>query len=269
MKFTLKALTVAAAASISTMAFADEGSTSPHSFSGNIGVLSSYDLRGLTNIPENDNATIQGGLDYEHESGFYAGWWGSTLGYSLKNKATGQYVAIYNEEGNITSYEEIIEEGNKAFENDFYLGYNGSINEDLGYTLGLTYYYYFESDAKVNAAETLVGFNYKDFSLTAQTLLKDVEWGNKGDTYYLGTYSFALPYDFSLDTALGLYSYKKSGKYIESSKESFNFRNFNVGLSKPLADTGVTASMNYIFGGYDRDEVKQKNKVVFGLAYNF
>lgn len=247
MKFTLKALTVAAAASISTMAFADEGSTSPHSISGNIGVLSSYDLRGLTNIPENDNATIQGGLDYEHESGFYAGWWGSTLGYSLEDKFDGQ----------------------KAFEHDFYAGYNGSINEDFGYTLGLTYYYYYKSDFPTNALETLIGISYKDFGLTAQTLLKDTTWGNKGDTYYLGTYSFALPKDFSLDTALGLYSYKKSGKYIESSKESFNFRNFNVGLSKPLADTGVTASMNYIFGGYDRDEVKQKNKVVFGLAYNF
>ena len=51
--------------------------------------------------------------------------------------------------------------------------------------------------------------------------------------------------------------------------ESFGFRHFDIGLSKPLADTGVTASMNYTVGGYDRADEKQKNKVVFGLKYEF
>ena len=74
---------------------------------------------------------------------------------------------------------------------------------------------------------------------------------------------------FSLDTALGLYIYEESGKYIEDSSESFGFRHFDIGLSKPLAVTGVTASMNYILGGYNRFEDKQKNKVVLGLGYSF
>lgn len=261
MKFTLKALAIATVASASTLTFAAE-TTTEHSFSGNIGVQSAYYLRGLTNNPENDNATVSGGLDYSHSSGFYAGWWGSTLGYSLTKP---EVVGWDDEIGEpIFGYE-----GSKAFENDFYIGYNGSINEDLGYTLGLTYYYYYESDATVNAAETLVGLNYKDFSLTAQTLLKDVEWGNKGDTYYLASYSYALPQDFTLDANLGVYTYKKSGKFIENSEKSFAFRDVTIGLSKPLADTGVTANMSYIFGGYDRDKEKQKNKVVFGLSYGF
>ncbi len=42
-----------------------------------------YNLRGITNTPENEDTTIQGGLDYSHASGFYAGWSGCTLGYSL------------------------------------------------------------------------------------------------------------------------------------------------------------------------------------------
>ena len=57
MKFTLKALAVAAVASASSFTFADEP-TSPHSVSGNIGVLSSYNLRGITNVPENSGATL-------------------------------------------------------------------------------------------------------------------------------------------------------------------------------------------------------------------
>lgn len=244
MKFTLKALAVAAVASASSFTFADEP-TSPHSVSGNIGVLSSYNLRGITNVPENSGATLQGGLDYNHASGFYAGWWGSTLDYSLA------------------------EEGRDAFENNFYLGYSHAVNDDLGLTIGTTYYYYYESDVESNGFELLLGMSYKDLGVTAQTLLEDTTWGNAGDTYIKGTYSYALPNDFSLDTALGLYAYEKSGDYVEETSESFGFRHFDIGLSKPLADTGVTASINYIIGGYDRMDVKQKNKVVFGLGYSF
>ncbi|CAM9106761.1 TorF family putative porin [Acinetobacter pseudolwoffii] len=243
MKLILKALSVAVLGAASTFTFADEPA-SEHTFSGNIGVLSSYNLRGITNVPENKGATLQGGLDYNHASGFYAGWWGSTLDYGSDNGS--------------------------EFENNFYAGYNGSINEDLAYTIGLTYYYYYDvGNTDSNGFETMLGLSYKDFGISAQTLLEDTAWGNTGDTYLKGSYSYALPHDFSLDTALGLYIYKESGDYIPDSTESFGFRHFDIGLSKPLADTGVTASMNYILGGYDRNDVKQNNKVVFGLAYSF
>ncbi|MFV5491226.1 TorF family putative porin [Acinetobacter sp. ASP199] len=256
MKFTLKALAVAAVASASSFTFADEP-TSSHSVSGNIGVLSSYVLRGNTAVLENSGATINGGLDYEHASGFYAGYWGSSLDYSW------------------TDYNEVEEEfqGSKAFEHDFYAGYNGSINEDLGYTLGLTYYYYYESDVDTDGLETLVGINYKDFSLTAQTLLDDLVWGNSGDTYFLASYSYALPQDFSLNTSLGAYYYSDSGDHegglLGDTTEDFAFRHLTLGLSKPIADTGVTASMDYIIGGKLRDDTSLKNKVVLGLSYSF
>jgi len=260
MKFTLKALAVAAVASASSFTFADEP-TSPHSVSGNIGVLSSYNLRGITNTPENKNATINGGIDYNHASGFYAGWWGSTLRYVNTDEFLNtDGVPVIVETGEVTN----------AFENDFYAGYSGSINDDWGYTAGVTYYYYYDIGTKdANGFETMLGLTYKDLGITAQTLLEDTLWGNTGDTYLKASYSYALPKDFSLDTALGLYIYEESGDFIEDSTESFGFRHFDIGLSKPLADTGLTASMNYIFGGYDRNDVKQKNKVVLGLGYSF
>lgn len=242
MKSTLKVLSFALLGAASSFTLADEPAAE-HSVSGNISVLSSYNLRGITNTPENSGATLQGGLDYNHASGFYAGWWGSTLDYGddLPN----------------------------AFENDFYAGYNGLINEDWGYTAGLTYYYYYDiGNTGSNGFETMLGLTYKDFGVTAQTLLEDLDWGNAGDTYLKGTYSYALPKDFSLDTALGLYIYAKDGD-IKGTENSFGFRHFDIGLSKPLADTGITASMNYIFGGYNRFEDKQKNKVVLGLGYSF
>lgn len=244
MKFILKTLSIAVLGAASTLSFAEEPAAE-HTVSGNISVLSSYNLRGITNLPENSGATLQGGLDYNHASGFYAGWWGSTLDYALA------------------------EEGRDAFENNFYAGYGHAVNDDLGLTIGTTYYYYYESDVNSDGFELLLGLSYKDLGVTAQTLLEDTTWGNAGDTYIKGTYSYALPNDFSLDTALGLYAYEKSGDYVAETSESFGFRHFDIGLSKPLADTGVTASVNYIIGGYDRMDEKQKNKVVFGLGYSF
>lgn len=241
MKFTLKALAVAAA-SMSTMAFANEGSTSPHSISGNISVLSSYDLRGITNTPENEGATVQGGLDYEHESGFYAGYWGSSLGDAYSPS---------------------------ALEHDFYLGYNGAFNDDWGFQVGGIQYVYTNTEDS-NGFEVVLGLSYKDLGVTSQTLVKDVAWGNAGDTYLAAAYSYELPQDFTLNAVLGTYIYEKTGKYIDETKAStFSFRHFTLGLSKPIADTGVTASMDFIAGGYDRMEEKQKNKVVFGLGYSF
>jgi uncharacterized protein (TIGR02001 family) len=259
-KSTLKTLSFAVIASASTFTFAEEEKTSPHTISGNIGVLSSYVLRGNTAVLENSGATVQGGLDYSHSSGFYAGYWGSTLDYSWAKPQL-------NADGDVEFT------GSDAFEHDFYLGFNGKITEDLGYTVGGTYYYYYESDVDTDVFETLVGINYKDFSLTAQTLTDDVAWGNAGDTYLLASYSYALPKDFTLNTALGAYYYNDSGKYegtlLGDTTEDFTFRHLTVGLSHPLGDTGASVNMDYIIGGKLRDDTDLKNKVVFGVKYEF
>jgi uncharacterized protein (TIGR02001 family) len=256
MKLMLSTLGLTAAASlISTISFADETvASSPHKVSGTIGVVSEYILRGNTASPENDNAAVQGGLEYSHVSGLYAGYWGSTLGYSLTDKDT---AGVYK--------------GKKAFEHDFYAGYKGQITEDLGYIIGATYYYYYQSDADSDTTETLIGVNYKDFSFTTQTLLGNVEWGNKGDTYLLASYSYALPKDFTLNTALGAYYYRDKGKFESTldTDKSFAFRHLTLGLSHPLGDTGATVSMDYIIGGKLRNDESLKNKVVFGLKYAF
>src|SRR5690606_6797102 len=52
--------------------------------SGNIGVFSKYVLRGVTNDAESDDPALQGGFDYSHDSGFYAGYWGSSLDYNYE-----------------------------------------------------------------------------------------------------------------------------------------------------------------------------------------
>src|SRR5690606_9594281 len=182
MKLTLKVLSLALLGAVSSFTFAEEPAAE-HTVSGNISVLSSYVLRGNTTAVENTGATLQGGLDYNHALGLYAGSWTSTLdtdSYGTTN----------------------------PMENNFYLGYGGSINEDVGFTVGTTYYYYYDVDTSIyDGFELLLVLNYKDVRLSAQTLLVDTGFGNSCVTYLKGTYSYILPKDLSIDTAFDIYIY--------------------------------------------------------------
>ena len=52
---------------------------SPHTFTGNVGLFSQYIFRGLTQTDR--KPALQGGFDYAHASGFYAGVWGSNISW--------------------------------------------------------------------------------------------------------------------------------------------------------------------------------------------
>lgn len=246
---------------------------------GNIGVVSKYILRGITQTynptydksgPEQDGPAVQGGLDYNHESGFYAGYWFSTLGYS--------YNAL-NSGAPDTSGKQ------NSTENDFYAGYNGKVNDKLGYTVGATYYVY-SPGFHSSAPETKLGFSYGPVSVTAQTLLNDVTFGNKGDTYWLGTYTHALPQDFTATASLAWYTYHKNGRDInnygcpdgqynigtscsDAKAVSHAFRHFTVGVTKPIGKTGATWGLQYIFGGKNRFDVSQDDQLVGSLGMAF
>ena len=82
----------------------------------------------MTNSPESDTPAVQGGLDYTHDSGFYLGYWFSTL------------TAAYADFNTSPTY---VKEEKKSFENDLHAGYKGKITKDLGYQIGGTVYYYY------------------------------------------------------------------------------------------------------------------------------
>ena len=98
-------------------AFADEPA-GPHSFTGNVSIGSDYVFRGISQT--NEKPTLQGGFDYAHSGGFYAGVWGSNISW------------LSDLGGGISSSVEL----------DVYGGYKGAIAEDLGYDIGLLRYEY-------------------------------------------------------------------------------------------------------------------------------
>ena len=90
---------------------------SPHTFSPNVGVVSDYLFRGISQ--SKGGAALQGGIDYSHSSGLYAGVWVSTITWVK------QYL------------------GSGSTEIDLYGGYKSSIGEsDWSYDVGLIAYNY-------------------------------------------------------------------------------------------------------------------------------
>lgn len=77
MRFTVLALSFAASALVPLAASAQSAATSPHSFTGNIGLFSEYRFRGIAQT--NAEPALQGGFDYSHANGLYVGNWNSNV----------------------------------------------------------------------------------------------------------------------------------------------------------------------------------------------
>lgn len=254
----LKTLVVASLVA-SGAVHAEEAAPSDHTVTGYIGLLSSYNLRGITNAPESDIPAVQGSIDYSHASGFYAGYWFSTLSYNYANLNPN---AATKPDGSFV-------DGRKSVESDFYAGYKGKMG-DIGYQVGGTIYYYYPG-WESTGYETMLGLTYGSFGVTAQTLLNDVTFGNAGDTYFVASYSYGLPMGFTGAAKLGAYYYTKDGDFYPETADSedVGFRHLILGVTKPLAATGATMGLDMILGGDDRYGVKQDNKLVASVSMTF
>ena len=212
---------------------------------GNINVVSKYVLRGMTNDAENDGTAVQGGFDWSHKIGLYAGYWGSNLDYGATRTST----------------------TNTGFENDIYGGYKFKAGPvDLNF--GVIYYLYtqvLDSDA----AEVLAAAGIGPVTLAAKYLTKDVSWGNTGDIYLTLDFAQELPSEFKFNAQLGYYVYEESGDFILRTLENSAFRHLNLGVSHPFGKTGANMSLTYIVGGESRQGVQQGNAMVLALGMAF
>ncbi|MEC5400314.1 TorF family putative porin [Uliginosibacterium sp. H1] len=290
-----------ASLSFALPALAQSEPEKPYTLTGHVDVVSKYILRGASttygnvtpglgnegaDAPESDRAAFQWGADFVHNSGFYAGYWASTINYSYKALGN-SYDAYVNGTPFPSSYQK-----DRSVENDFYAGYTGSFAGDFTYTAGLTGYVYYNGE-HANAFETKFGLAWKTLSFNAQTLLNDTVWGNRGDTYWTLNYSHALPWNLNLTASLGAYTYTKEGKYLGTTDAATGgacapgtafvvngcyagnapvgsgFRHLIVGVTQGIGSTGVTWGVQGLIGGDNRYGIHQENRVVFSLAYGF
>ncbi len=184
--------------------------------SANIGVSSNYIFRGVTQTL--DQAAVSGGLDYEHDSGFYAGTWISNVGSGSN--------ALYGAQGN--------------YEQDWYAGYGfeaGPVGLDVGYILftypvGPGQYDYGEIYVNASWEWLSGGINY--------TVNKEGSPANKNDVYLFVTGEFPVGNGLTLSGTVGNYNYDDPATedyvhfQVALSKDDFTFA-----LDKnDLTDTG-------------------------------
>jgi uncharacterized protein (TIGR02001 family) len=223
--------------------------TASAEMSGSIGVHSKYLLRGI--FEENDGAAVQGSLDYSHDSGFYAGWWFSSLGYSYE-----------------TDMPDTDATGN-GVENDLYAGFAGEMGS-IGYDIGVIQYVYINVDDS-NLTELTGTLSLFDGYVGFQYLLNDGWWGNAGDIYWKAGYGFELPMDFGLAFDLGYYTYEDddNDELGSVTTQDSAFRHFNITLTHPVGNTGADMYAMYVVAGEDRSEVEYDDTMVFGITYDF
>ncbi len=130
----------------------------------NAGIYSDYILWGTT--ASDNNAVVQGGIDYGHESGFYLGTWVSTLG-----DGQGQEVDLY---------------GGYAFE-------AGGLDFDLGYV-----YYYYPALEDFDYGDVYGSVGYGPFYASVQYAL------NAEDSDFEGSMIYKLGGDFEVMPSVSL-----------------------------------------------------------------
>ena len=189
---------------------------------GNVGLVSDYPFRGISQT--SNSAAIQGGLDYGHDSGFYAGIWGSNVDFLVGND----------------------------LELDYYAGLGGDVTDGVAYDVGVVYYDYPGGDLGAGANDPEYLEVYANLSgdvgpagVTASLYYSPDFFGETGDGIYVG-----LGAEFALTPAVGLalsvgHQSIDEGKASDQgffSSEEDSYVDWSVGLSTSVGgvDLGLT-----------------------------
>jgi uncharacterized protein (TIGR02001 family) len=193
--------------------------------SGNVTMASDYVFRGIS---QTDNQmALQGGFDYEHESGLYVGTWASNVDSSLFNNGTDPQIEL-----------------------DLYAGYKHDLGNGLGFDVGYLRYQYPNANS-VNTNEWYAGGSYSageigDFSLTVNYSpeLKFLP-SDQNAWYWKGAYENTLPwYEIGVSAHVG-YSTGDAFDVSDPTNDTGlrdSYTDWSIGVSKSVfgVDLGLT-----------------------------
>jgi uncharacterized protein (TIGR02001 family) len=212
MRKSLLAAAIASSFGVPSFALAQD---SVHTLSGNLGFFSQYIFRGIKQT--DGKPALQGGFDYAHKSGFYAGTWASNVSWLAD---AGAYTA-------------------SSLEWDFYGGYKGSLG-DFGYDVGLLSYVYPGRPAPgVVKADTLEGYgavSWKWLTAKLSVSLGDDTFGvpDSDGTWYLDlTASYPVTEKLAVQAHYGIQEFKGSTAGV--SNDSFaSYKDWKIGVTYAL-----------------------------------
>ncbi|MDE2600230.1 MAG: TorF family putative porin [Rhodocyclaceae bacterium] len=256
-----KALIAAAvAAACAAPAIAQQAAPAPeHTFTANVGIVSDYLFRGISQTK--GEPAIQGGFDYAHSSGLYAGTWLS----------------------NVSWYNDANPGASKSLEFDLYGGYKGSFgSSDFGYDLGLIRYSYpgTHPDGSVspNTTEVYGAVSWKFLALKYSHVISEnfVAWGtSNGVAKSRNSHYLELNANYDLGDGWGLLGHvghQKVADYDNAGQPGSvtadgvaSYTDWNIGVSKDVgfgvvavkySDTNAKTHCGatpqaYCWGGYE------------------
>jgi len=183
-------------------------------FSANVTMTTDYLFRGISQTGH--KPALQGGFDYAHSSGFYAGIWASSISWLS--------------DANVAS--------NAGTEFDTYLGFSNSFAEDFTYDVGFLRYNYpgtYGANTKADTNEIYGSLGYKWVSVKYSRSMGDTfGTANTTGTDYLevnAEYTFEGP-AVTVGAHYGKQKFKGAGAGTGATYLGYN--DYNVSVSKDL-----------------------------------
>jgi uncharacterized protein (TIGR02001 family) len=222
---------------------------------GNLGLTSDYRFRGIS---QSQNApAVQGGIDYNHKSGFYIGNWNSSVSSQMYTNGSG-------------------------VESDLYAGFKKDIYK--GITIDLGTYNYFYPRATTSAStgsnydtyEAFAGVGYGPVSVKYSQTLGNGYFGTanaRGSNYTQADINYALPFKGFEKVSFMAHA----GHTNVANSSNLDYNDFNVGLGYDLkgwqlaakwytnsAMTSTFTNTNTVSG-----QKLYKNAAVFSVTKSF
>ena len=262
-----KSLSLFAAASlVSVAAMAQTKAPEPaYTLSFNAGVVTDYRFRGLTQT--NYGPALQGGVDFAHKSGFYAGAWASPVSWVKQFNGASQ--------GDL--------------EVDLYAGFKGEIAAGFGFDVGLIGYMYPGNDSgnvgtpgcaaapcgatNANTTEVYGALTYGVATLKySQSTGNFLGFLNSSASNYIDlSATFDLGNGFSLTPHVGRQVVKgQAGNLGDYSDYALTLgKDMGNGLSLSLAVYGTDANQTFYVNGIGNTNFLGKSGAALGLKYSF
>jgi len=210
--------------------------TPEHTFTANANLVTEYRFRGIDQTW--GQPALQGGFDYAHADGWYAGVWGSNVS---SNSYSGG-----------------------SLELDYYGGYNGKFNDDLGWTVGGYGYYYpganFNKAAVAGANQTFdnfelnAGLSWKFVSYKLSVSTTDYFGANTKTGYSSGSkgsmyHDLSINYPLMDDLTLGFHVGRTDVKAMMGTVNP-DYTDYKLSIAKTFKD-GWNTSLAYVKSSND------------------
>ena len=211
------------------LALAADAPATPPAVTANVGFVTNYLYRGISQT--GGKPAIQGGFDYAHASGFYAGVWGSNISWLF-------------EEGYVNS--------SGSLELDTYFGFKNSFATDFSYDVGFLRYNYpgnylaGATKADTNEIYGLIGWKWltAKYSYSLTNLFGFTDSSGSGYFDLSGNYTLA-----DSGVTLGAHYGKQSVK----NNSAAEYSDYNVKASMPFgAYTWAFMISKTNLTGYDK-----------------